>query len=142
MTAVPAGEGGGEGGWVRGETAGRSGAGRGGAERGEAWRAGTRRAARWARARATAVAPTVISLAMMPSWPREDLSGDPPPRSPRLFLDTTFDRFEADFGHAAYLNAERRSGGSELTSDKFANLLARNEAGDAPRRCRRCASWG
>ncbi len=41
----------------------------------------------------------------------------------------TFDRFEADFGGAAFLDAERRSGGSGLTSDKFANLLARNEAG-------------
>ncbi len=68
----------------------------------------------------------------MPLLPREDLSGDPPPWSPRLFLDTTFDRFVANFGHAAFLDAERRSGGSGLTSDKFANLLARSEAGDAP----------
>jgi hypothetical protein len=69
---------------------------------------------------------------MMQQSPWEDLSGDPPPWSPRFFPATTFDRFVADFGHAAYLDAERRSDSGGLTCDKFAHLLARNEAGEAP----------
>jgi hypothetical protein len=69
---------------------------------------------------------------MMQQSPWEDLSGDPPTWSPRFFPATTFDRFVADFGHAAYLDAERRSDSGGLTCDKFAHLLARNEMGEAP----------
>jgi hypothetical protein len=38
----------------------------------------------------------------------------------------------ADFGHAAFIVAERTDGLSGLTSEDFANLMARNDKGDAP----------
>lgn len=67
---------------------------------------------------------------------------------PALLPATTLDRFATDLGHAAYLDAERRSDGSGFASGMFASLLARNEAGEVPgypdsrRRCWRCALRG
>ncbi len=65
--------------------------------------------------------------------PRVDLSESEAPGWCLQFSPgTSFDRFVADFGHAAFIVAEGTGGLSGLTSEDFANLMARNDKGVAP----------
>jgi hypothetical protein len=65
--------------------------------------------------------------------PRVDLSeSDAPGWCATFFPATPFDRFVANYGHAAFIVAEGSDGLSGLTSEDFANLMARNDKGVAP----------